>query len=390
MTNQAAPEFVTIKEFDRRQRRDQSRSDFDALETIDPLIWDGAVVPERRWIVPEMIPEGYVTMISGDGGVGKSLLMLQLLVSAALGKPWLGLPVRRCKCIGVFCEDDADELHGRLDSILKSYDATYADLGDLRLVCRVDEDNLLMEFHDQWSAGKVTRFYGSLRQLVLDHGCELLVLDSLHDFFAGNENSRPQAHQFIVALRALAREMKGAVAITMHPSVAGRANGTGDAGSTGWPATVRSRLYLTNPQRQGVEDLDYRELKNMKANYGRRGNVICMRWESGVFVVDDVEPMPLKTVDPQDFDNRALAEMRAMIVGGAQLSANFAASNAFVNALRKRPKFLRVKQPEAIACQERLIESKRAVLVTVGPPSRSRVYIRPTDVAYKFEKGSRE
>ena len=27
------------------------------LEMIDPRIWDGAPVPERRWIVLEVIPE---------------------------------------------------------------------------------------------------------------------------------------------------------------------------------------------------------------------------------------------------------------------------------------------------------------------------------------------
>ena len=331
-------------------------------------------------------PGGAVTLFSGDGGIGKSQLMLQLLASTALGRPWLGLPVRRCKCMGVFCEDDADEVHRRLDRILASYSASYADLGDLRLICRVGEDNVLVEFRDQWSAGKTTPFYGDLLQLVLDQGCELLVLDSLHEFFAGNESSRPQARSFMTALRSIALEMRGAVIVILHPSVAGRQNGSGEAGSTAWHNASRSRLYFTAPKRDDDEpDKTYRELKTMKSNYGASGAVIRLQWFDGVFVVQDAERAPINIVDKIDFDNRALAEMRKMIDEGAKLPADPAARNAFVNAVRKREGFRQIKQPTMIACQGRLILTKRAVVVEIGPPSKRTSYVRPAEARYARE-----
>jgi hypothetical protein len=245
-----------------------------------------------------------------------------------------------------------------------------------------------MEFHDQWSGGRVTGFYRSLRQHVLDHGCEVLVLDSLHDLFVGNENSRPQARQFIGALRAIAKEMGGAVIVTAHPSLSGRTSGTGEAGTTAWHNAVRSRLYLNRPKQNddGESIGEYRELKTMKANYAESGGATRLQWVDGVFVVQANEGAPVNTVDRIDLDNRALAEMRAMIAGGAELAADPSARTAFVNVVRKRPGFQLFKQPTLIACQERLLASNRAKLVTMGPPSKSRRYVRPADVRYSGER----
>jgi hypothetical protein len=44
------------------------------LSAINPAIWEGVLIPEREWCVPDYIPANTVTMLSGDGGQGKSLL----------------------------------------------------------------------------------------------------------------------------------------------------------------------------------------------------------------------------------------------------------------------------------------------------------------------------
>jgi RecA-family ATPase len=111
-------------------------ADLQPLPTLEPLAWNGAPIPERRWLVPGLIPEGTVTMLGGDGGLGKSLLAMQFLAAAALGKPWLGRGVRPCKAIGVFCEDDRDELHRRLVLLSQKVAACSGILGlALRILC---------------------------------------------------------------------------------------------------------------------------------------------------------------------------------------------------------------------------------------------------------------
>src|SRR5262249_59193830 len=54
----------------------------------------GQPTPEREWAVRDRILARAVTLLSGDGGVGKSILALHLGIAAVLGRDWLA-PCRR-------------------------------------------------------------------------------------------------------------------------------------------------------------------------------------------------------------------------------------------------------------------------------------------------------
>jgi AAA domain len=84
------------------------------LAPIDPTTLHGLPVPERRWLVPDWIPMARASSLYGDGGEGKTLLAQMLATACALdGAKWLGLTVRRCNSLLVFCEDDLDEMFRR-------------------------------------------------------------------------------------------------------------------------------------------------------------------------------------------------------------------------------------------------------------------------------------
>ncbi len=55
------------------------------LNAIDPSVWDGQPVPVRQWIIADWIPLLKTTILFGDGGTGKTLLMLMLTVACAWG-----------------------------------------------------------------------------------------------------------------------------------------------------------------------------------------------------------------------------------------------------------------------------------------------------------------
>src|SRR5262249_58723135 len=83
-------------------------------------------------------------LTTGHGAIGKSLLELQRAVAHGLGKPWLGMPVRQGPVIYLGAEDEADELHRRLEAILRYYEASFNDIvGGLHLLSYVGEDCLL-------------------------------------------------------------------------------------------------------------------------------------------------------------------------------------------------------------------------------------------------------
>src|SRR5581483_10408400 len=71
----------------------------------------------REWRVDGWVPNRQVTLLYGDGGLGKSLIGMQLQFDSAVGNNWLGLPTTQCRSIGFYCEDEQDELQRRLHEI---------------------------------------------------------------------------------------------------------------------------------------------------------------------------------------------------------------------------------------------------------------------------------
>jgi RecA-family ATPase len=362
-------------------------ADLPPLQAIDLAAWASEPVPERRWIVPDLIPERNVTLLGGDGGVGKSLLALQLAVACALGgRDWIGHRTRSCRVLGYFCEDDEDELHRRLSPILKLYGASFADVADrLTLISAVGSDNLLLEFPSPYEAGVTTPLYHRIRERALETGAELVLLDSLHDLFGGNENDRRHARQFVGELRQIALPIKGAVLMTGHPSKDGRLTGSGEAGSTAWNNALRSRLYLTAPRRdEAGGEPDYRELKTMKANYAAAGGLTRIRWREGVFV----EEPPARgrgIVDRLTLERDLVEGLRSLIENGARVPADPNARQGFANAVRQLKPCEIYDWATVCAVQQQLIANGKLVRVEMGPPSRRRIYLRPANMIYPGE-----
>lgn len=242
---------------------------------------------KREWIVEDWIPKGVVSSLSGDGGMGKTLLAQQLLYAAGVGGKWLGLDVPAVRGLGVFCEDDEDELHRR-------HNAIKSDLGhsignpftDTWIWPRVGFDNLLVTF-DKDNKPLVSPFFGQIMRHVLDKKIGLLFLDTIADLFGGNEIIRAQVNYFIKATcGAFIKQAKDAgfvltVILLSHPSQAGRNSGSGESGSTAWNNAVRARLYLTRPE-DGLPE--QRVLTRKKSNYSASGDDVKIEllWADGV------------------------------------------------------------------------------------------------------------
>lgn len=255
----------------------------DGLINLAEMLHAG--IPVRHWLVPDLIPMANVTQLSGDGGLGKSLLTLQLAVCCALQQQWCGFQVSPCRSLLVYCEDDPDEIMRRLYEVTMAYGATIEDVVEhIDIVSRVGADNSLMTF-SRWGEElpKSTPFYDKIRYTVENDTYGLIVMDSSHDLFIGNENDRTQVRQFVGSLRALSKINEAAVVLNSHPSVTGMNSGTGSSGSTAWNNAVRSRLYLTRPEGQ---DKRKRILKTMKANYAMGDSEIPLEWHNGIMVPD--------------------------------------------------------------------------------------------------------
>lgn len=258
------------------------KSALEAFQPFTPADWIGKRPPDQQWMVEGCFLRGTVAILSGDGGLGKSLLLQQLMTCAALGRDWLGMKVQQCRTMAVFCEDDRDELHRRQWAINLHYDCDMGDIAeDLMIESRAGRDSVLMRFGRWGDDGQTTPLFHQIAYKAKEFGAQLLFLDTVADVFSGNEVDRNQPRRFISELRKLAIAMEGCVVLTQHPSVDGLASGTGRSGSTAWNNSARSRIYLTEDKKVPGNQ---RVLKTMKNNSAARGGKIALKWDRGVFV----------------------------------------------------------------------------------------------------------
>jgi RecA-family ATPase len=247
--------------------------------------WQNQPVPERVWTVKDRIPGSNVTLLSGEGSVGKSILALQLGTAVVLGRDWLGTLPEPGPALIVCCEDDSGELWRRLDLIFRHYEAAYTEFKDMHLMALAGEETL-MAVPDRNGLIQPTKLFGRICEAACDIRPSLIVLDNAADIYGGNENDRAQVRQFVSMLRAMAIAAGAGVLLTSHPSLTGINTGTGLSGSTAWNASVRSRLYFkrATTDRDEEPDPDLRVLEVMKSNYGPIGETIQLRWKNGLFV----------------------------------------------------------------------------------------------------------
>lgn len=277
-------------------------------------------VPERQFVVPELIPDRTVTLFAGDGGTGKSLLALMLSVSIVAMQSWLGRSVKAGRVIFITAEDDEEELHRRIEDIRRAYGLSYADLDGLTLRSLAGEDALLAV--ETQVALIQSALFDELDAQAHDEEPVLIVIDTLADVYPSNENDRAKVRQFVGILRSLALKRRCAVLLLAHPSLAGMSSGTGTSGSTAWNNSVRSRLYLSRIAPDGQEiDPDKRVLATKKANYGAIGGEIAMTWKAGVFVLDGT---------PEQLDRMAAGAKAERVF--MRLLADFTAQGRYVSA----------------------------------------------------------
>ena len=350
------------------QRGPNGRADCDDVEPlapVDPSALDGVPVPPRQWLVPDWVPMARVTALYGAGGEGKTLLGQMLATACAIGGKWLGLPVRRCNSLLLFCEDDLDEMHRRQDAINRHFDCTFAGLGAMRWLPQLGADNALMTFGD--GRPRPTSLFDQVLGAAKAHKAELVIADTLADVFAGNENDRGQARAFAqVALGSLARRIGGAVLVLAHPSRAGMNSGSGESGSTAWIGTFRSQLYLSTPKPEDGEppDSDARALTRTKSNAARRDKTIELRWQDGVFVADRPAGGILGSIERRSCERVFLDLLQKTLTEGQYLSHNLRAGNYAPRVFATRPDRERFTKTDFERAMQALFASKTIAVGT--------------------------
>jgi RecA-family ATPase len=339
----------------------------------------GQLIPAREWHVVDVIPGRNVTLLQGDGATGKSILALMLAVSTALGTSWIGLEaVKRGPAVYLSAEDELPELHRRLDNIAQHQGVSLQAFSDLHLIPLAGEDAVLAAPVGRSNIIEATQLWAALRKCVSELKPRLVVLDTLADLFAGEENQRTQARQFISMLRRLALDNDLCVLLLGHPSLEGLRSGSGTSGSTGWNNSVRSRLYfervfITEGNKVIEQDEDVRELTVKKANYGRKAEPIRLKWVDGIFERQSGGAFSLDGAQRNAAADKAFVALLQLHERlGMPVSPNASsiyaptvfATHSQANGITKRA---------FKGAMERLLETGKIRVIQEGPPSKRRV-----------------
>ena len=324
--------------------------------------------PPREWTVLNLVPHKQVTLVTGDGGTGKTTILLQLALASASMRSWFGNMVSPRRVLFVSGEDETADLHYRVNEIAKAMGT--------------NGDNFwLMSFEDLVDGeivGAMKRGDPLMRKPLFDHigrimdqlGITLLILDPTADLFGGDDNDPRHAKQFINMLRqTLGVARNATVILSAHPSKASMKTGEGYGGAVSWHNKVRSRLYFS----VDPNDENARILEHAKSNRGQRLKKVRMIFKNGIFVEEGAADKTEGQID-----------------------------EIFMTILRKRfkiglpvsPHYSRSYAPTVFAADElsqgiikeafersmmRLKECEKIDFVEEGPPSKRRTHIIPLD-----------
>jgi RecA-family ATPase len=372
----AAPEYVPTP----------GKPELPAIEWRDVRLadWKDRDPPDRLWVVPDWIPLLQVTGFYGVGGIGKTALLIQLLMASSKGLPFLGYQLTATGPVyGLFCEDTEAEIVRRAERIAAHYGMRLADFPDVHfasLVGVAETEFVTFDGAAMAPTDALRRFNKKIAEL----GAKLAVLDTIPDFFGGNEIVRREVSRFVRALDAISITHHCAVVFTAHPSVRGRKEGTLDSGSTGWEGKVRSRLSLHDPGEEGEEEdlrktpampTDRRILTRQKANYARQGETIELVWREGVFTPGAVDPAQAakraRGPGRNDACDAKFLELLAKVrkQGGHVHDASNVPSRYAPKVFAQMPSGVGFSVPEYTRAMRRLFDAGRLRLEPFGKPS---------------------
>jgi RecA-family ATPase len=301
-----------------------------SLPFLDMSAWDSTPAPARQWYVLDHIPSRQPTLISGEGAIGKSILLLQLLAASSLSQPWIGtLYPKPGPTIYLGAEDEQDEIRRRLAAILDHHNAKFSDLvaNGFKALAYGGKDAVLAEF-DRNGRIRPTALFQDLYAEAVALRPSAVVIDTVSDVFLGDEIKRDQVRQFGSLIRKLAIDANTAAILSSHPSLSGMKSGSGLSGSTQWHNTVRGRAYFKKPTSEDDEgngdetkpDDGRRELHFLKNQFGPLRHRIALRWSNGLWLPPKNPSDDAKTAAAEQMDELFLQLLRKLTEQGRNVS----------------------------------------------------------------------
>jgi predicted ATP-dependent serine protease len=157
-----------------------------------------------KTIIEKLITAGSVNLLVGDGGIGKTYIVLDMAVSVVCDGQWLGYKTTKCPVLFIDEESGKRRLLNRTEAVLHGHFVNdpnipiyFLSLSGFDLGTKADQDHL--------------------KNFVLAGGFGLVIIDALADVMPGrDENSVKDVQPIFLALRRIAEETQAAIIVIHH------------------------------------------------------------------------------------------------------------------------------------------------------------------------------
>ena len=259
----------------------------------------------QDWLIEGWLPGNCVAMLTGDGGVGKSRLALQLAWALSGDGQWLGEagqmppsgadygmgfePLGPRKIVYATWEDSPEQIRGRLywlEQSGKVGDGQNFKIADMR------SRGHLWAVTQHNAVPGLTPAGEELRLSAEQHNAKLLVIDTLGVANGASEIDRAQVGAFFADWAAWADESDCTVLLIAHPP---KTPGVAYSGSTGMLGGVRAMWNIESvkqgcrgecdtPRSCKCEPAYAYRLVNAKQNYSERTGAVWLTNRRGVWI----------------------------------------------------------------------------------------------------------
>lgn len=159
---------------------------------------------EVPWIAPGLVARGCVTMLAGEGGLGKSLIAMSVAKGVSEGGEACGFDCRPGRVMYVDAENGEDELHRRVHALGLERNVTF------------------------WLAERIQSNYAALADAAASFGTTFVVLDSFRSLWPEvDENDSKDVSRVLVELQQFARLADVGVLFLHHTRKDGGFRGSG-------------------------------------------------------------------------------------------------------------------------------------------------------------------
>lgn len=197
-------------------------------------------VEPARWLIPNWLPLGHLTLVNSDGRAGKSSLLYEVAARLSRGDPCLGLEYPDPPKAGTVVFGTEDSLSSRAKPFLIGADADLPAVSFYQETTDAEGKAVSLALDD----------VDAIRAAVQKSGARLVVIDPATAFLPSDidDHKEPEVRAVLGALAKLAAEEGVAVVLVKHTGKGeGRASNK-FLGSVAWRNVCRaSWLVLTDP-----------------------------------------------------------------------------------------------------------------------------------------------